>query len=137
MSSSSTLGFRIEAFRCGCNEIINDFKYLRRREDVQRVLQMFLPSERRLRQSLLDQLRQLRLRFEQSEFFARHELIGSSLLIIHDSSKVGVWMIDFAKTLPLPGNLSVDHRREWSVGNHEDGYLRGLTNLIELVQQLI
>ena len=138
MSSSSTLGFRIEAFRCGCGEIINDFKYLRRREDVRRVLQIFLPTEHELRQQLLDQLRELKCLFEQSQFFNQHELIGSSLLIIHDAEKVGVWMIDFAKTLPLTDDrLPIDHRKDWVVGNHEDGYLKGLDNLTNLLQDLL
>lgn len=42
-------------------------------------------------------------------------------------------MIDFAKTMHLPENLpSLSHRLKWQVGNHEDGYLFGLDNLIQV-----
>ena len=40
-------------------------------------------------------------------------------------------MIDFAKTLPF-GDHTLDHRSPWQVGNHEDGYLVGIDNLIEV-----
>lgn len=58
------------------------------------------------------------------------QIIGSSLLIIHDGKRAGAWMIDFAKTVPLPEGIKIDHRSSWSNGNHEDGYLMGLDNLI-------
>lgn len=71
-----------------------------------------------------------------SQFFARHEVIGSSLLVIHDAQKLGVWMIDFAKSVPLPVGVSIDHLSPWQQGNHEDGYLFGLHNLIRLIEDL-
>lgn len=66
------------------------------------------------------------------------QVIGTSLLMIHDKNGlVGVWMIDFAKTVPLPGNIVVDHVRPWVEGNHEDGYLFGLNNLIICFEELL
>ncbi|GIY82828.1 kinase [Caerostris extrusa] len=35
------------------------------------------------------------------------KVIGSSILIIHDGKKAGAWMIDFAKTLPLPEGVTI------------------------------
>ena len=84
----------------------------------------------------MEQLQKLRDRFVKSDFFARHEVIGSSLLIVHDSLKAGVWMIDFAKTVPLPEGVTIDHRSTWSLGNHEDGYLFGLNNLISILEEI-
>lgn len=98
LSSSSTLGFRIEGFRCKCNGMIKDFKYLRKEDDVKKVLKIFLPLNKDLRIQLLKRLKLLKSRFKNSDFFRNHEVVGSSLLIIYDDHKIGVWMIDFAKT---------------------------------------
>lgn len=89
-----------------------------------------------LKQQLVARLHQLRKAFMNSKFFSEHEVIGSSLLVIHDTEKLGVWMIDFAKSVPLPPGTSVDHVSPWRLGNHEDGYLFGLHNLIRLLETL-
>ena len=60
------------------------------------------------------------------------QVVGSSILIIYDSKHVGAWMIDFAKTLSLPDGVNVTHRKLWQQGNHEEGYLTGIDNLIEV-----
>lgn len=36
----------------------------------------------------------------------------------------------------LPQNVKIDHKTQWTVGNHEDGYLIGINNLIELFEDL-
>lgn len=45
-------------------------------------------------------------------------------------------MIDFGKTEPLPSNLTIDHRTPWLEGNHEDGYLCGLDNMLLILKEL-
>ena len=40
-------------------------------------------------------------------------------------------MIDFAKILHVPDRL-ITHRDAWQFGNHEDGYLIGIDNLIRV-----
>jgi len=74
------------------------------------------------------------VKFENSQFFKTHEVIGSSLLIIHNGNKAGVWMIDFAKTVQMPDGVTIDHKSNWRLGNHEDGYLFGLQNLIKILE---
>lgn len=65
------------------------------------------------------------------------QLIGSSLLFVYDSSGLAsVNMIDFGKTTPLPEGTTITHQSEWVEGNHEDGYLCGLDNLIRLWRHL-
>ena len=60
------------------------------------------------------------------------KVIGSSLLFVFDKQLTSVHMIDFGKTTPLPAEVRIDHRSPWQEGNHEDGYLFGLDNLLEL-----
>ena len=59
-------------------------------------------------------------------------MIGSSILIVYDEDKAGVWMIDFAKTVPAPEGFVMNHRTPWVIGNHEEGYLTGLDNIINV-----
>ena len=63
-------------------------------------------------------------------------MIGSSLLFVHDSNKACVWLIDFGKTVPAPNGITIDHKSPWEVGNHEDGYLIGVQNLINIFSDL-
>ena len=48
-----------------------------------------------------------------SSFFSSHELIGSSLLFVHDENKASVWMIDFEKT--RPANKVMNHDVQWVI----------------------
>ena len=97
-------------------------------------LKAFLMGKEMVRLQLIDRLKDLVQRFEKSDFFRTHEVIGSSLLIIHNGKAAGVWMIDFAKTVPVPDGCAIDHKSQWRLGNHEDGYLFGLTNLIDILE---
>lgn len=85
-----------------------------------------------MNQELLNRLKKIRNYVEKSIFFQSHEIVGSSILIIYDEEHVGAWLIDFAKTRPLDKNLKVDHRREWIQGNHEEGLLFGVDELIKV-----
>lgn len=82
-------------------------------------------------------LEDLRDTLENSPFFKTHEVVGSSLLFVHDHTGLAkVWMIDFGKTVALPDHQMLSHRLPWAEGNREDGYLWGLDNLICLFQGL-
>ncbi|VDM76527.1 unnamed protein product, partial [Strongylus vulgaris] len=124
-SSSAELGFRIEAAK------------IRTYEDVTLTLIEFFGTDReRIRSRLLARLRAMRRAIEKSRFFATHEVVGSSLLIVHDSEKVNCWMIDFAKSSPVQPPRTLDHRTTWVPGNSEDGYLTGIDNLIKILEGL-
>ncbi|KAI7688261.1 Inositol-trisphosphate 3-kinase C [Sarcoptes scabiei] len=136
LSSSSNLGFRIEGFKVGNNVKHNkNLHMIKEKSDVQHILNTFFLGRRNVCQSILNRLRTLRLHFEKSPFFQNHEIIGSSLLIIYTpvNDKTGVWMIDFAKTLRVPDGIVVNHYDAWKPGNHEDGFLFGLNNLIAIM----
>lgn len=80
----------------------------------------------------------MRRELENSPFFRTHEVVGSSLLFVHDrSGRARVWMIDFGKTVALPPPLRLDHRTAWVEGNREDGYLWGLDNLIDILNTML
>lgn len=81
-------------------------------------------------------MKAIRATLECSDFFNSHEVIGSSLLFVHDRTQASVWLIDFAKTVVLPSHIKIDHNSVWSVGNHEDGYLIGINNLISIFEEL-
>lgn len=72
-----------------------------------------------------------------TSFVFLFQVIGSSLLFVHDHRHASVWLIDFAKTLLLPDEVSINHSSHWVVGNHEDGYLIGINNLISLFLTLL
>lgn len=93
---------------------------------------LFLGGQEDTRQRLLARLKEIREKFEQSSYFQRHEVVGSSIFMIYDDTKVGAWIIDFAKTLPVPEGTVVNHRRQWVQGNHEEGFLTGLDSLISV-----
>jgi len=63
-------------------------------------------------------------------------VVGSSLLFVHDEDgQASVWMIDFGKTVPLQDDMWLNHRTPWEEGNHEDGYLWGLDNMVDIWSQ--
>ncbi|GIY48724.1 inositol-trisphosphate 3-kinase homolog [Caerostris darwini] len=135
LSSSAELGFRIEGFKVHGEEPTKDLKMLKSKDNICRTMRQFLNESEKVRLQLVARLQNLRVKLEKSSFFRQHEVIGSSILIIHDGKKAGAWMIDFAKTLPLPEGVTINHRSTWSHGNHEDGYLTGLDNLIMVLKE--
>uniref|UniRef100_A0A4X2KLK0 Kinase n=1 Tax=Vombatus ursinus TaxID=29139 RepID=A0A4X2KLK0_VOMUR len=137
ISSSTTLGFRIEGIKKADGSCSTDFKTTRSREQVVRVFAEFVEDDAEVLRKYLNRLQQIRDTLSVSEFFRRHEVIGSSLLFVHDHSRrTGVWLIDFGKTTQLPDGQTLDHRRPWEEGNREDGYLLGLDNLISILASL-
>lgn len=132
MSSTTSKGFRIEALRMKGSSPITDLKRIKTDDEVHETVSRFLCNKRNLNQELLNRLKKIRNYVEKSIFFQSHEIVGSSILIIYDEEHVGAWLIDFAKSRPLDKNLKIDHRREWIQGNHEEGLLFGVDELIKV-----
>lgn len=104
-------------------------------KDLKKIQEAFDIFSGPFKKELRDKLLKLRTALEASPFFASHEVIGSSLLLLRDEEKIGVWMIDWAKAIPLEKGEKISHRGEWrvGVGCREDGVLIGVDNLIDKV----
>ena len=104
ISSTATLGFRIEGIKKDGNSS-KDFKTTSTKDQVVDCFSNFLQDSPHALPLYLKRLEQIRAALEHSQFFSCHELIGSSLLFVHDEKRANVWLIDFGKTVPVPENL--------------------------------
>eukprot|EP00069_Balaena_mysticetus_P003323 bmy_16507T0 len=137
ISSTATLGFRIEGIKKEDGSVNRDFKKTKTREQVIEAFREFTKGNRNILIAYRDRLKDIRTTLEVSPFFKCHEVIGSSLLFIHDKKEQAkVWMIDFGKTTPLPEGQTLQHDIPWQEGNREDGYLSGLNNLIDILTEM-
>ncbi|XP_071760343.1 inositol-trisphosphate 3-kinase A isoform X2 [Centroberyx gerrardi] len=137
MSSTHTLGFRIEGIKKSDGTCRTDFKKTRSKEDVTQVFTDFVGGNVNIIKSYLSRLTEIQQALKMSEFFKRHEVIGSSFLFIHDhTGHAQVWLIDFGKTTALPEGQMLNHAIPWQEGNREDGYLWGLDNLIHTLESV-
>lgn len=134
ISSTATLGFRIEGIKKDGTSS-KDFKTTSTKDQVIQCFSNFLDGYPHALQLYQNRLQHIRDSLEHSPFFKCHELIGSSLLFVHDEKKANIWLIDFGKTEPVPDNLQIDHKSAWEVGNHEDGYLIGLDCIANIFKQ--
>ncbi|XP_018319133.1 inositol-trisphosphate 3-kinase homolog isoform X2 [Agrilus planipennis] len=134
-SSTCSHGFRIEAMKTRGYPPVTDLKTVKSDKDVTSTLKMFLNGHEKVRKKLLKRLCEIRSKVDKSDYFQTHEIIGSSVFIIYDDEKVGAWIIDFAKTNKLPEGVTVDHRSPWVQGNHEEGFLFGLDQLITTIEE--
>lgn len=137
MSSSQELGFRIEALKIrGCSPV-TDMKKVKSEFDIKDTFLKFVNGRRSVVKEMLKRLKNMRAQIEKSEFFQRHEVVGSSIFIVYDDHKVGIWLIDFAKALPLPENVQIDHRSRWTLGNCEEGLLFGFDEVIRVLESVL
>jgi len=137
LSSSEDLGFRIEAIKKSRGLMSKEFQRIKERNDVRKQLIEFIGNSIPRATRYVNRLIELRSTCLRSKFFQTHEVIGSSLLFVHDATKASLWMIDFGKTRLLPADIRITHSKPWIRGTHEDGYLIGLDNLILLFQEII
>nr|XP_057912238.1 inositol-trisphosphate 3-kinase B [Doryrhamphus excisus] len=138
ISSTATLGFRIEGVKKEDGTVNRDFKRTKTREQVMAAFHDFVKGNKDIVNSYVGRLKEIRDTLEISPFFKTHEVIGSSLLFVHDSKgRAKVWMIDFGKTTALPEGEELNHRTSWKEGNREDGYLIGLDSLVDIISCIL
>lgn len=136
ISSTADLGFRLEGMRLSDGTVDKEFKTIKKNEHICKAIMRYAHSQK-IRIKYLNKLYDLRRALMHSKFFATHEMIGSSLFFVHDDNNVGVWLIDFAKTQRLAADVSITHRVKWELGNHEDGYLIGINNMIKIFESIV
>ncbi|XP_021701280.1 inositol-trisphosphate 3-kinase A isoform X1 [Aedes aegypti] len=136
MSSSHEKGFRIEALKMRGSSPVTDMKTVKTSQEIQGTISNFVNGRKSVVKDMTKRLKQMRTLIEKSEFFQRHQVVGSSIFIVYDDHKVGVWLIDFAKALPLPEGVKVDHRKRWTLGNCEEGLLFGVDELIRTLEDV-
>jgi len=154
-STIRTLGFRIDGIagyrRAMKGELDEELARLRQRSEVCDEFCTFAKvaatddgrepngiSAVELAERLLDMLRLMLSAFETSTFVRDHECIGSSLLLVADAyGKAGVFWIDFGKTKRVEPGMTVTHRKQWVPGNHEDGILTGLDNMVQVWDDVV
>ncbi|KAM8832690.1 uncharacterized protein AB9W97_003664 isoform 2-T2 [Spinachia spinachia] len=138
ISSTATLGFRIEGVKKEDGTVNRDFKKTKTRDQVTAAFQDFVKGNKDILNVYLSRLEEIRDTLEISPFFKTHEVIGSSLLFVHDSKgRAKVWMIDFGKTTPLSEGDELTHRAAWVEGNREDGYLHGLDSMLDIIVSMV
>ncbi|XP_061668903.1 inositol-trisphosphate 3-kinase A [Syngnathoides biaculeatus] len=138
ISSTATLGFRIEGVKKEDGTVNRDFKRTKTREQVMEAFHEFVKGNKEVLNGYRVRLKEIRATLETSAFFKTHEVIGSSLLFVHDGKgRAKVWMIDFGKTTALPEGEELDHRASWREGNREDGYLFGLDCLVDIISAML
>ncbi|XP_014255325.1 inositol-trisphosphate 3-kinase homolog isoform X1 [Cimex lectularius] len=135
-SSTCRLGFRIEAMKFRGSPPVTDLKRVKTTEQVSDTMSLFLNTRDDVKQRVVARLNEIRSKLDQSHYFSKHEVVGSSILILYDDTKVGAWLIDFAKTRPVPDGIRLNHRTPWTPGNHEEGFLYGLDNLIRVLEDV-
>ncbi|XP_061582325.1 inositol-trisphosphate 3-kinase A [Cololabis saira] len=136
-TSTSKLGFRIEGIMMEDGSVQRDFRKIQTLAQVTDALLFFTRSQLDTLNAYQSRLLALKDALRSSSFFRTHEVIGSSLLFVHDHSKASVWMIDFGKTSPLPDTKELQHNVPWAEGSREDGYLIGLASLTTALSQAI
>ncbi|XP_068088915.1 inositol-trisphosphate 3-kinase B [Hyperolius riggenbachi] len=137
ISSTATLGFRIEGIKKEDGTVNRDFKKTKTPEQVKEAFREFTQKNTKILKLYLSRLEDIQRTLQQSPFFRAHEVIGSSLLFVHDKKEQAkVWMIDFGKTTPLPEGQVLDHKVSWVEGNREDGYVYGLENLVKILREM-
>lgn len=141
-STTVSHGFRVEA--CHLSDHLSDVegpafsKYTKEGQTEQQTLDLLRQAcrlRREIQLKVVANLKLLYIRLSQSDYFAEHEIVGSSILVVIGKlGTVTTTMLDFGKTVRSKHRLSHDISiTEIEDRNcQEDGYLVGLKNLTQM-----
>ena len=154
-SSTFTLGFRVDlvaldtSFDSHHLPTVHELQLVATKDRVADVIAGYLQRNRLLLTAFLAQIKELRSTLEANDFFQTHTFVRSSLLFVYDGASLAsgdgvqtkIRMIDFPRVEralgPQDEQLHLDHRSDFVEGNGEDGYLRGLDNMIAIFEELL
>jgi len=144
-TTTKQLGFRIDAVQLSAEAPdagrVPDAEELRSNvsstEKVHEVIHLYVQQRRQLIDAFLPKLRDLRSTLEGCSTFMQHEFVRTSVLLVYSNAtnSTSVHIIDLTRVSHL-GGTTITHRTEWEPGNHEDGYLIGLDNLIRTFEEV-
>jgi len=108
-------------------------------EKVRETIELYVQKRPQLISSFLPKLRDLRTSLENCHVFASHEFVRTSILLVYSNAtnSTTVHIIDLTRVSELLNGKTINHRDEWAPGNHEDGYLVGLDNLISTFEKVL
>jgi 1D-myo-inositol-triphosphate 3-kinase len=140
-TTSASLGFRIGGVRLA-DEVDSDvpnaeaLKMVTSEAQACDVLRLYTQRRAQVLAAFAQELRKLRSRFEEDPIARRHAFVRSSLFLIYSdlTNDASVHMIDFARC--YDSGIELTHRGAWAQGNHEDGFLTGLDNLVRIFEEL-
>ena len=142
-STSATFGFRFDGVHidgeggdaAGIRQ--QRLRSATSREECDKILAEFLQPRPVVRVAFAAQIRDLTAALERSEWFLSHTVVMSSLLLVYDSHPASdlhpiVRIIDLPHCVKLAEGDVITHRRPYEHGNHEEGFLIGLDNLLNV-----
>jgi 1D-myo-inositol-triphosphate 3-kinase len=142
-TTSSELGFRVDAVQLS-DEVVHsevpDAETLRASvtttEKVREVMSAYMQGRVQLVRAFIPELKELRRTLEGCELFMRHVFMRTSILFVYSNvtNATSVHVIDLARVSDAGFRLT--HRAAWEPGNQEDGYLTGLDNLIQTLEEI-
>jgi len=125
-TSTRELGFRIDAARTIVQRELKPLPLpegttigtLRTEEHVCAALATFLQHDLALAKAIVTKIETLETALQRSEFFSKHVLLRSSLLLFYDDSarmeRLELKMINFAFSYALPAEQTTTHDIEWN-----------------------
>ena len=142
-TSTSTLGFRLDGGKTVVHGELaplplpngTTYNTLQSEGDVVTTLKTFLQADAGLAHATLLKVQSVKQALERSDFFNKHVLLRSRLLLVYDDAareaRLELKLMNFAWSYALAEGASVDHVSAWdgTEASHEDGYLLGVQSL--------
>ena len=101
------------------------------------------PQGANVAKAVLLKLETLEAALVRSDFFKKHALLRTTLLLVYDDAsredKLELKMMNFGFSYAIPNGGTIEHLDPWdgSAASHEDGYLTGLRSLARVIKSVV